>query len=908
MTYFDNNDNLSMGKVKFVVSKISITNLLHYIKYNPLDLLLTLSLFYFISSNNILTSTLNNIKDYLPYGGEYRREHLLGHRFLSEPFLNGGAFTGSLGDFHPGPIPYNYPIYMSWLLYDKFPDLGFYPYYILSNILFFIMVLILVIMAFTIKKIFNKIGLYLFIFIMILSLNYTGGRDYYLSLQSTLNPGSVQFYSILLSFIFMATVINKNKKYLYLLIFFSGLLMQNHIGAFLFTFIILFYALFLSLRNKNKNFNFYFFLFISTLPWLQTLIRYATDPHSIIETKNYLIDNKRPEPWLNFTSLIEQTPFYSLIGSYNPYPYHNLAVFSTIFGIIIILLPLFIYLLIKSLTVLSVSNLKIGKVLIGLFTIEILINLLITREAQQRNHLAAYIYLFVFLFLLKMIKLFIANKFQKIFLLAMTILAIFNFNTYNDNNQELANRVFDNRLIIKSVSSEISKTPIKLVQYDYYNSIGTAYLDLIYELIINKVDLCILKPDLKKLEENFSDNFKKTITGNLAFVKHLYCTTSQLEETERRSLYLVEDASSSLPNYLNQATLLTRIPNLLNRKCELEYYQVINSDKAYQSKCGYNTDPPPVVDLSLYLEKATFGNDFIKNQNEIIDSSILFGRSNSSAPNRLKLDINRQISTFIELYKYILLLDNNLLINENYNAESILKLKNNLFENAKLYNNIYSLLEFIPNIYNDIYNEGNIFLGEYRFKFNLEKVTETASYKIGNNKVSTQFYCYVKVSMINGKIFYDLPICKNNKSILSDDELNSKIKEKLLLTHINYLLYNKTNLPLSIPGKNDLLDKFKRNDDIYKLYLSIPSIALLEYSEEESERNRLTFYHKKDFNQSYDKYYDENKLNSIKLEVEVNLDHANNKSESCILEFYQPWYYMLPNFLAGKVIDCKSIK
>jgi hypothetical protein len=209
-----------MGKVKFLVSKISITKLLHYIKYNPLDLLLTLSLFYFISSNNLLTSTLNNIKDFLPYGGEYRREHLLGHRFLIEPFLNGGAFTGSLGDFHPGPIPYNYPLFISWFIYDKFPNSGIYPYYILSNLLFFTMVLILVIMAFTIKKIFNMIGLYLFIFIMMLSLNYTGGRDYYLSLQSTLNPNSVQFYSILLSFLFMATVINKDKKYLFLLIFF----------------------------------------------------------------------------------------------------------------------------------------------------------------------------------------------------------------------------------------------------------------------------------------------------------------------------------------------------------------------------------------------------------------------------------------------------------------------------------------------------------------------------------------------------------------------------------------------------------------------------------------------------------------------------------------------------------------
>ena len=141
---------------------------------------------------------------------------------------------------------------------------------------------------------------------------------------------------------------------------------------------------------------------------------------------------------------------------------------------------------------------------------------------------------------------------------------------------------------------------------------------------------------------------------------------------------------------------------------------------------------------------------------------------------------------------------------------------------------------------------------------------------------------------------------------MSDDEINSKIKEKLLLTHINYLLYNKTNLSLSIPEKNDLLENLNKNDDIYNLAHSIPKIALLEYSQEESERNRLSFYQRKDLNQSYAKYYEENKLNSIKIEVEVILDHANNNSEICLLEFYQPWYYMIPKYLAGKVSICKS--
>jgi hypothetical protein len=34
----------------------------------------------------------------------------------------------------------------------------------------------------------------------------------------------------------------------------------------------------------------------------------------------------------NYTSIIEQTPFNPLIGRLNPYPYDNLASFSTVFG------------------------------------------------------------------------------------------------------------------------------------------------------------------------------------------------------------------------------------------------------------------------------------------------------------------------------------------------------------------------------------------------------------------------------------------------------------------------------------------------------------------------------------------------------------------------------------------------
>ena len=884
-----------------------------FLKNNILDFLVLFFILYFIFSNKILSSIITIPKDFLPFLGDHRREHLLGHSFLTDKFLNYGAYSGSLGDYHPGPFPYNYPLAISWFINEKFPQLGLYPFYTLNLILFFLKIIILIITSLIIYKMFKKIGLYLFTLIMILSINFNVDRDYFLSIYSSLNPGSVQFLSILVSFLFLSTIFYKDAKYLLLLIFFSGLLMQNHIGSFQFTFILLIYSLVIYIKKYYNNVNYYLFLFLSCSPWLQTLNRLIIEFKSIFEINNFVSVNKIGNQLLNFGSLVEQTPFNPIIGKYNPYPYDNLPILSHIYLIFIIILPFLIFFLIKSHIHLSKNSLLIGKVLIILFTFDIISNLFISKEPQQRNHLAGYIYLFVFLLLLRLILLLKINRNQIILLLSIIIIFSLSYNYDNELRITQYDNVQRNNLITKSVKEELLNKPIKLAQFDYYNLINSAYLDLVYELLTYNVDICIIKPDLNKLNDNFSDNFIKTITQNLAFVKHLYCNTSQLNEPERRSIYLIEDASSSLPNNLYNANLIARIPNYINRKCVLEYYQAIGSNSIYNNWCRYTNDRKatgksfdlrPALDLSLYLEREELDYDILANQKNILESSILSADNNLNNNSKLLVNVEKHTSTIVELYKY-LNLENNIL-SKNYSQKLINKLTINdaLLQNSKRYIDSYSNLEFIPSGGEGIITDDYLTIGTYRFSFKSIN-TPTAKLNIGLNDKNKLFYCDIRVNLIKGILINDLPICKNSNSSLKIAELNEIIREKLILSYINFLIYNNEKIPIRVPSNIDLIDIFQNKIDENIYYTSFKKIKLVKFSDEESEKNRLYFFYKKSYRERYSNYYDTHKIASFEVELDVIADNSNNLSYKCTVEFSQPWYYMLPNYLPGRVINCK---
>lgn len=886
-----------------------------FLKNNFIELIAIFFISFFIFSNDILLSLVNLPKDFLPFLGDYRREHLLGHGFLTNPLLNFGAYSGSLGDYHPGPFPYNYPLAISWFLHEKFPQLGLYPFYTLNLILFFLKTISLILTSFIIYKMFKKIGLYLFTLIMILSINYSVNRDYFLSINSSLNPGSVQFLSIAVSFLFISTIFYKDKKYLLLLIFFSGLLTQNHISSFIFTFILLIYSLSKYIKNYFKKVNYYIYFFLSCIPWLQTLIRLIIEYKSIFEINNYVSKNKIGNQLLNFGSLVEQTPFYSIIGKYNPYPYDNLPILSHIYLIFIILLPFLIFNLIKFYIHLSRNSLLIGKFLILLFTFDIIINLVISKEPQQRNHLAGYIYLFVFLILLRLILYIKNNSNQNIIVFSLIIISTLSYNYSNELKTTQYDKIQKNNLISKSVKDELASKPIKLAQFDYYNLINSAYLDLVYELLTYNVDICIIKPELSKLKENYSDNFIKTITQNLVFVKHLYCNSTQLSEPERRSIYLLEDASSSLPNNLYKAELLTRIPNYINRKCVLEYYHAIGSSSIYNNRCRYTNDRKatgksfdlrPAIDLSLYLERDEFDYDLLAHQKNVLESSFLSADNNLNNNSKLLVNVDKHTSSIVELYKYLNIVNYKLSNNYPEKLSSKLLINDALLQNSKLYFDAYSHLEFIPHGGEDVNTADNLTLGTYRFAFK-SKFFPTSELNKGLSGKNKLFYCDIRVNLIKGILINDLPTCKNNNSKLSIGELNNIIREKLILSYINYLLYDNEKIPIRVPSNKDLTDIFQSL--IYKniYYTSFVNVKLVKFSDQESEKNRLYFLNKKSYRQSYYNFYDKHKIASFEVELDVTADNYNNISYKCTVEFSQPWYYMLPNYLSGRVINCKNI-
>ena len=99
------------------------------------DLLIYITIFYYIIKNKILTITLFQNFNTLPGSGWPRREHLVGHRFLSEPLFLGGAYSGSIDNFNLGPIPYNYPVALGWLFNDIMPSSKISPFYTTTSIL-----------------------------------------------------------------------------------------------------------------------------------------------------------------------------------------------------------------------------------------------------------------------------------------------------------------------------------------------------------------------------------------------------------------------------------------------------------------------------------------------------------------------------------------------------------------------------------------------------------------------------------------------------------------------------------------------------------------------------------------------------------------------------------------------------
>lgn len=178
----------------------------------------------------------------------------------------GGAFTTSINSYNFGPIPFTYPSYLGWILNSLFSNYNISQFYITQNILYFITLFIILLTTILIFKFFGKTGGYIFIFIMISSISINTGNKYFTTLPTHLNPGSLQFYSILLLFLFLLSMFDNKKTYYLLLIFFSGIFLQNYIASGFMALILLLYSILFLIKNYKLSFRNNVFLALALIP------------------------------------------------------------------------------------------------------------------------------------------------------------------------------------------------------------------------------------------------------------------------------------------------------------------------------------------------------------------------------------------------------------------------------------------------------------------------------------------------------------------------------------------------------------------------------------------------------------------------------------------------------------------
>lgn len=875
--------------IKRVINKENYLSIYRFIKNYKFEISIILLIAYFIIKNKILTAALAIPTNYIPLDGDSRKELLTGYLLTKDPFFLGGAYSGSLQNYHPGPIPYNYPSALGWYFSELFEKYNLSQFYITYNIIYLLSITTILITGLVIYKIYNLKITFIYILLAVMTFIFNNGYQYTVGFPTRFNPGNMIITSILVIFLLLASLKKVTPVYTYLLIFFSGLLFQTHLSSSLFTIIILIYSVTTLHRKYNVN---YLLFFLAFTPWLQMIIRAITKYSDIINTLEYLKFRAKTQD-LSISSLYQQIPFQSIITNLNLN--QNTINYINILAITFILLtPIIIYFIFKKEN--KVHSNKVIIILSFSFLFDILINIIISKESQQHNHLAAYTFFSTF-FIIKMVISNIKNiSIQKIMILLTFILAILFNNSKNilphDNNYYLT----------KSTISKIKAQPVKLEYYDHYNLIASGYLDLTYELLINDIDLCISKPNLKDLNSLYNNKYLQTYISNLGYIKKLYCTQKQNKESDRKALYLLEDATMTINDTFLDAKLLARIPNYNNRNCAKDYHKLTTINNKKDDLCGAFNNYPPIIDQSLYLQNNNKEKMNNKEYISLIDSSILSGKENynnqptsSNCINTCQahyININNQINTFVEIYNYI---------NNNIN-NTIITNKNNLIDNIiNNYNSEYSTLRYNNNLSeekNEYKKIGN-FIFKYKDTINSEKIYLSPL----NNIELTNFNCSIELFQKEKLFLTTLPRCKNNDAFITD-EINNKIKEKIISAKIYKIIYDKKNITNRKLIISELVGKIESttndfNDDL------LSNIKIEKVNKEESLDNRY-------FSQNYNfpknqklKYNQKHPITSLNISTLLKI--PNGKPELCSIYLYQPWYYLIPDFILVEIISCREL-
>jgi hypothetical protein len=266
----------------------------------------------------------------------------------------------------------------------------------------------------------------------------------------------------------------------------------------------------------------------------------------------------------------------------------------------------------------------------------------------------------------------------------------------------------------------------------------------------------------------------------------------------------------------------------------------------------------------------------------------------------LKTNINTQHNTIVEFYKYIKFLTDT--IPSDYimekNKEEIV---NDLTKSTDKYTSKYSTIKFLPK--NQYLVEGNTLLGRYIFTFNPETL-HFVPIEGDSKKKRPSFICEISIYLSDSALTNQLPNCNYNQKIAFNIEFNNKIKESIILANINTIFFSFKKPPLEIPD----IKNIEKNLSIPNLYVDqgdiIKNIKVIYLSENEhSISNLLT----KQYNPSgaeLDNFKKINRLINMKLKITFLTQIETKQIESCFVDVYQPWYYLLPDTLYTSVSSC----
>lgn len=269
----------------------------------------------------------------------------------------------------------------------------------------------------------------------------------------------------------------------------------------------------------------------------------------------------------------------------------------------------------------------------------------------------------------------------------------------------------------------------------------------------------------------------------------------------------------------------------------------------------------------------------------------------------LKTNINTQHNTIVEFYKYINL-HTSAIPEEYISRKNTNMIVEELSNRTKNYNSRYSDIEFI--VLNEDKKEKKSLLGKYLFTFNSNTVNFTPIE--GEKSNNEQFFkCELNIYLYEGLLENQIPLCNYNNNQSFNIEFNQKIKESVILSHINSLLYSYNELPLKLPEKSSTINNLSKRSTISNLGNIIKEIKIINLTETETEFS-LKFGSKittdKEKIESFKK---DNKIITLKLTLQVVSQYDINKIENCFIDIYQPWYLLLPDTLYSSVASCEVV-